>query len=196
MKRLGILGGTFNPIHTAHLIIAEAAREKLRLDKVLFIPSANPPHKSSENLADAQARLKMINLAITGNEFFESSDVEIKNLLSKSYTVDTIKILKDTLRDTGIFLLIGMDCLLELQTWKEPDKLFELSEVVVLNREGFSVIDAMNEFRDRVKYVTVPNLEISSTEIRKKVKDGKSIKYLVPFHVEDYIRKNKMYIGN
>ncbi len=195
MKRIGIFGGTFNPIHTAHLIIAENVREQLELDKVLFIPSAIPPHKNGGNLADAEIRLNLINLAIKGNKHFESSDIEIRiSGHSKSYTFDTLRKLKEMYGDVKLFLLIGMDCLIELHTWREPEKLFEDSEVVVINRAGYSVRDANNEYADNVKYVTVPDLQISSTEIRKKVKEGKSIRYLVPESVEEYIIEKGLYV--
>jgi nicotinate-nucleotide adenylyltransferase len=192
LKRIGILGGTFNPVHAAHLIIAEAAREQVHLDKVLFMPSANPPHKSGD-IIEAQIRLDLVKLAIRDNKYFEASDIEIKSsLYSKSYTVDTLVRINELYRDIKIFLLIGMDNLIELHTWKEPQRLFELAEVVVLNRPGYSVHDG-NDYGKRVKSITVPNIEISSTDIRKRIKDSKSIKYLVPSEVEDYIVKKRLY---
>jgi nicotinate-nucleotide adenylyltransferase len=192
LNRIGILGGTFNPVHTAHLIIAEAAREQLQLDKILFITSANPPHKSAD-IIDARVRLDLVRLAISGNKYFEASDIEITSLQhSKSFTVDTLLKLNDLYKDTKIFLLMGMDNLVELHTWKEPERLFELAEVVVLNRPGYTV-NTGNDFGKKTKSINVPNIEISSTDIRKRIKEGKSIKYLVPKEIEEYIVKKKLY---
>lgn len=197
MRRIGVFGGTFDPIHTAHLIIAEDVREQVHLDKVLFIPSANPPHKSLDGLTDAQSRINMIELAIEGNRFFESSDVEIKNSQhSKSYTVDTLMNLRDYYsgEQTKLYLIIGMDNLVELHTWKDPGKLFALAEVVVTNRPGFLIQDVKNDYGRQVIFVPGLNIDISSTEIRSRVKENRTIRYLAPQKVEQYITKNKLYI--
>jgi len=192
LRQIGVLGGTFNPVHTAHLIISEEARQQLRLDRILFMPSANPPHKSGD-IIDAQTRLDLVKLAVKDNEYFEASNIEIKNSqYSKSYTVDTLQKLKALYPDNKIFLLIGMDNLIELHTWKEPEKLLELAEIIVLNRPGYSV-GSSNNFEKKVKSITVPNIEISSTDIRKRIKEKKSIKYLVPIEVEKYIMEKRLY---
>jgi len=194
LKRLGILGGTFNPVHTAHLIIAESAREQLQLDKILFIPSANPPHKS-DDIIDAQIRMDLVKAAITDNKYFEASDIEITGSQhSKSFTVDTLVKINEIYKGIKVFLLIGMDNLAELHTWKGPERLFELADVVVLNRPGY-LVNARNDFGDRVKMIAVPNIEISSTDIRRRIKEGKSIKYLVPGEVEKYIIHKKLYVN-
>lgn len=197
MRRIGIFGGTFNPIHTAHLIMAEDVRQQVHLDKVLFIPSANPPHKNSNGLLDANTRLDMINLAIEHNEYFYSSDIEIQSAQhSKSYTVDTLLALRNKYKDeqTKLYLIIGMDNLAELHTWKEPGKLFALAEVIVINRPGFFVQDVKNDYGRQVTYVPGLNIDISSTEIRHRIKENRSIKYLVPENVEKFIIENKLYL--
>ena len=197
MRRIGVFGGTFNPIHTAHLIMAEDVREQVHLDKVLFIPSANPPHKNSDNMPGSECRLKMIELAIDGNGYFEASDVEIKSSQhSKSYTVDTLMKLRDMYsgEQTKLYLILGMDNLVELHTWKDPGKLFALSEVVVINRPGFLIQDVKNDYGRQVLFVPGLNIDISSTEIRNRVRENRSIKYLVHQRVEEYIKKNKLYI--
>jgi nicotinate-nucleotide adenylyltransferase len=196
LKRYGIFGGAFNPIHTAHLIAAEDVREQIHLDKVIFIPYANPPHKEHTELLDAEHRLKMIALAIEGNKYFESSDIEIKNArISKTYTVDTLLELRDLYRSDFVkfYLIIGLDNLVELHTWKEPGKLFLLSEVVVISRPGYTIKDVKNEYDRQVIYVPSHNIDISSTEIRRRIKEKRSIKYLVPETVEKYILNNKLY---
>lgn len=198
MRRIGIFGGTFNPIHTAHLIMAEEVRAQVHLDKVLFIPSANPPHKNTDDIIDAATRLEMINLAIEGNNYFESSDIEIKSAqYSKSYTVDTLMALRLMYKDepTKLYLIIGMDNLTELHTWKDPGKLFALAEVVVMNRPGFLIQNVHNEYSGRVIFVPAPDIDISSTDIRHRLKENRSIKYLVPAKVENFITENKLYLS-
>jgi nicotinate-nucleotide adenylyltransferase len=197
LTRLGIFGGAFNPIHTAHLILAEDVREQMHLDKIIFIPYANPPHKDPGKLLDAEIRLKLINIAIRGNKCFESSDIEIvKGRSSKTYTVDTLMQLHEMYKNeqAKLYLIIGIDNLIELNTWKEPGKLFRLAEVIVLNRPGFLIQDVKNEFYNQVTFIPAPNLDISSSDIRNRVKEKRSIKYLVPEAVEKEIVDNKLYL--
>lgn len=197
MNRIGVFGGAFNPVHTAHLIIAEDVREQMHLDKVLFIPYANPPHKNSDDLLDSSHRLRMLQFAIEGNKYFEISDIELKNSSgSKSFTVDTLVKLRELYKGspTKFYLMIGLDNLIELHTWKDPGKLFLLSEVVVLNRPGYVVQSVDNEYSRMVTYIPAPDINISSTDIRHKIAEKKSIKYLVPLKVEHYIIENKLYL--
>jgi nicotinate-nucleotide adenylyltransferase len=196
LRRLGIFGGTFNPVHLAHLIIAEDVREQVHLDKVIFIPSANPPHKQGGGIPEANIRLHMIDLAIRGNPYFESSDIEILNAqFSKSYTVNTLLSLREKYKDEDVklYLMIGMDNLIELHTWKDPGKLFMLSEVVVMNRPGYLVNDIKHDFGRQALFVPAPDINISSTDIRQRIAENRSIKYLVPEEVEKYIAENKLY---
>lgn len=198
MKRIGVYGGTFNPIHVAHLITAEEVAEQMHLEKVLFVLSANHPLKTNEDIIDAEKRLKMIDLAIKGNNKFESSDIEIKLLMpekSKSYTVNTLMSLKEHYKNESIkfYLIIGMDNLIELHKWKDPNKLFMLSEVVVINRPRFYAQDVKNEYNRQVTYVPVTNIDISATEIRDRVRENKTIKYMVPEEVEKFIIQNNLY---
>lgn len=197
MKRVGIFGGTFNPIHTGHLIMAECVREQVHLDKVLFIPSAAPPHKDTSGLLDAETRIAMLKLAVEDNPKFEVSDIEIELAKKdKNYTVNTLMALREvyTAEDTKLYLILGMDQLIQLHTWKDPGKLFFLSEVVVINRPGYLVTQVENEYGRRVIYVPAPNIDISATDIRFRVSEKKSIKYLVPDKVEKFITENKLYI--
>lgn len=197
MKRLGVLGGAFNPVHLAHLIIAEDVRQQMHLDKILFIPYSKPPHKDHDELIKAEDRLNMIKLAIEDNPYFEVSDIEIKRgENSLTYTVDTLMELREIHKAEQVkfYLLIGMDNLIELHTWKDPGKLFLLSEVVVINRPGYLIQKVKNDYNGKVTFVPAPNIDISSTDIRFKIKEKKSIKYLVPKAVEEYIIKNKLYI--
>ncbi len=196
MKRIGIYGGTFNPVHTAHLITAEDVREQMHLDKVLFIPSADPPHKKSGGLVEASKRFEMVKLAIEGNDNFEISDIELKSKRStKSYTVDTLIALREIYinEQVKLYLIIGMDQLIELHTWKDPGKLFILSEVIVINRPGYVIQQVENEFASKAVFVPVKSIDISSTDIRQRIAEEKSIKYLVPNEVELFIKKNNLY---
>lgn len=197
MKRIGVLGGAFNPVHLAHLIIAEDVRQQMHLDKVLFIPYSKPPHKDHDGLIEAQARMNMIKLAIEDNPYFDVSDIEMKRgKNSVTYTVDTLLELREIHKAEQVkfYLIIGIDNLIELHTWKDPGKLFLLSEVVVINRPGYLIQNVKNDFNRQVVFVPAPNIDISATDIRFKIKEKKSIKYLVPKAVEDYIIKNKLYI--
>jgi len=195
LKRIGIYGGTFNPVHIAHLITAEEVSEQMQLKKVLFIPSAHHPLKNEDAIIDANTRLEMLNIAIAGNDKFESSDIEIGQNKDKSYTVNTLIRLREKYKDEQVkfYLIIGMDNFAELHKWKDPEKLFMLSEVIVINRPGFFAKDIVNDYSRQVTYVPVTNIDISSTEIRSRVRENRSIKYLVSAEVEKFILQNKLY---
>ena len=215
-QRLGILGGTFNPVHFGHLAAAEEVRSRLRLDRVLFIPSSIPPHKE-ETMPSAAARLEMVRLAVTGNPAFEPSDIEIKRG-GRSYTIDTIEALHAAYPDAGLFFITGLDSFLEIRTWHQWERLLTLCSFVVLSRPGYHFADlaSLNFMNvasgelvrlDRKEHVEaiirtgaftfflemIPLYDISSTDIRCRVKEGRSVKYLLPQVVETYIIKNKLY---
>ena len=196
MKRYGIFGGTFNPPHIGHSILAENVREQLHLDKIIFIPSGNPPLKQDNGLIDIKHRLQMTKLAFDSDEHFEVNDIEVKYSDEISYTVITLSRLKEKYQKDNVkfYLILGIDNLITFPQWKEPHKLFNLSEVVIINRPGFSNKDVNPEFLNKVKYLDVPDLEISSTMIREYIAQMKSIKYLVLPDVERYIKKNKLYL--
>jgi nicotinate-nucleotide adenylyltransferase len=191
-KRLGILGGTFDPIHSGHLILAEQLKEELKLQKVIFIPSANPPHKVNHPISPAKDRMKMVKLAIRDNPDFLISDLELKRK-GKSYTIDTLTRFAKLYQDSELFFLLGSDAIDELPTWKEPYKIFQKVKVVVALRPGFDRIDPENRFVRRSLVVPINGLNISSTQIREKVRIGKSIRYLVPPGVEKFIRSKRLY---
>lgn len=190
MKRIGIFGGTFNPPHIAHSIASECVREQLDLEKILFIPSAIPPLKLS---IDSHHRLAMSKLAFSGNKFFEVSEIEFENVNEKSFTVDTLTKLKKIYSNTKLFLIIGIDKLEELPKWKEPERLSGLCTLAVINRPGYDLKNVKAEFLENTVFAEIPFMEISSTEIRRRVNDGKSIKYFVNDEVEKYIYDNGLY---
>lgn len=200
--RIGILGGTFNPIHIGHLIIAEEVYCRHGLSKVLFIPSGLPPHKSTDGLAEARHRYEMVNLAIQGNDHFEVSDVEISRE-GKSYTVDTVEVLLEHYgRNSDPHLIIGMDTVCELPSWKDIKRLSTLCRIVVVNRPGSDLnnLDQLIPILGEKKVeemkriqVEIPPIGISSTEIRDRLKNGLPIRHRVPREVESYIKRHGLY---
>jgi len=201
-KRLGIFGGTFNPIHVGHLIIAEAAREQYALQKILFIPSAHPPHKEERHVISAHHRYQLVSLAIAGNPFFEVSDVEIKRE-GPSYSVETLKFLRQTQTEpTDYFFIIGADSIPELRTWKNVEELARLCTFLVVPRPDWDISHTCKGDLGLPKWVVdellthvvcAPLIGISSTDVRDRVGRGLSIKYLVPPPVEEYILQNALY---
>ena len=191
-KRLGILGGTFDPIHSGHLILAEQLKEELKLQKVIFIPSANPPHKENCPISSAKDRLQMVKIAIRDNPDFLISDIELKRK-GKSYTIDTLTRIVKLYKDSELFFLLGSDAINELQDWKEPEKIFQKVKVVIALRPGFDRINPENRFVKRSLLIPINGLNISSTQVRERVRQGKSIRYLVPQGVEEFIQSKNLY---
>lgn len=216
-QRLGILGGTFNPIHFGHLAAAEEVLDRLKLEKVIFIPSFLPPHKVDEDIPSAVQRQEMVRLAIKGNTHFTVSDMEIRRG-GRSYTIETIEALRQSHPGTELYFLTGLDSFLDIRTWKEWDRLMTLCSFVVLSRDGYrfrdvaqlgfpdiperelSALDAREKDQvvitagnSRVYFERVPFYDISSTDIRARVREGRSIKYHLPDAVEHYIIENKLY---
>ncbi|ACX51362.1 nicotinate (nicotinamide) nucleotide adenylyltransferase [Ammonifex degensii KC4] len=188
--RLGLLGGTFDPIHFGHLAVAEAVRYEMGLDKVYFIPSGQPPHKKRK-VAPAEHRLAMVRLAVASNPYFEVSTVEIERP-GPSYTVDTVKEFRRLFPQAEIFFILGMDALAEFLTWHRVEELLTLCHFVVATRPGYPSAVKGGRGR-RVTVLPVPGVAVSSTEIRERVRAGKPIKYLLPEAVEEYIYAHGLY---
>jgi nicotinate-nucleotide adenylyltransferase len=196
---IGVLGGTFDPIHSGHLVIAEEARLRLSLSKVLFVPAGQPWLKTGRTITPAARRADMVRRAIDARPYFELSSVDIDRP-GPSYSVATITILQQNLgAEASIFLLIGWDSLAELPLWKEPDRLVQLCKIVVVNRPGFSRPDlkalelAIPGITQNVVWLDIPPIDISSSDIRERVAQGLSIHGLVPDEVETYIRAKRLY---
>lgn len=189
MTRIGVLGGTFNPIHIGHLAIAQMAKEKIRLDKVIFVPSNWPPHKRAKGIASAEDRYKMVQLAITGNPYFSISDFEIKKK-GKSYTIDTLRYFRGKFsKDTKLFFIIGGDLLPQLNEWRYIDEILKIASFIVVNRPG-----QIRKIKGvRYHAVSMPGIDISSSYLRQRHIKGSSIKYFVPDQVIDYIKRHKLY---
>jgi nicotinate-nucleotide adenylyltransferase len=186
--RRGVLGGTFDPIHLGHLRAAENARESLELDEVLFVPSASPPHRRAP-LSSALDRFAMVALATAAHPRFVASDVELLRD-GPSYTADTLGALQR--RGDDLFLIVGSDTFGEMVTWKDPDRIFASCTVAVAERPG-APDTAAPPHGARVERVAGPGLPVSATDVRRRVREGKSVRYLVPDAVADYIAKRGLY---
>jgi len=190
-KKIGILGGTFDPPHIAHLIIAQEVLEKLKLDQVWFVPGFIPPHKCNQPLTLARQRWQMLKLALSGNRKLVASDIELRRK-GVSYTVDTLRRLSLQKPKRKLYLILGSDNLKFLPTWKEPEEIFRLAKVVLVQRPGLKISGA-NSWVKKGVLIEVPLLEISSSQIRDRVKKGESIAYWVPEKVRKYIGSHKLY---
>ena len=201
-RRIGVFGGTFNPIHVGHLVMAEEVCNCHHLSKVLFIPAYIPPNKSVADLADANHRYQMVREAISRNENFEVSDFEIRREV-RSSTIDTVKELLNLYgKDCEVFLILGADSLNELELWRDIKKLSQLCHFVIVNRPGYStdvsgsLADVIGKDKvldmERLK-VQISPIGISSTDIRKRLREGADVSGLVPPCVEVYIRKHGLY---
>ncbi len=202
---IGIMGGTFNPIHHGHLVTAQEALEQFKLDEVIFMPCGQPPHKRDEEIIPAEERYLMTVIATASNPRFTVSRMEIERK-GPSYTIDTIKELRTIYGEgTEIFFITGADAILEILTWKDAEKLYDLCSFIAATRPGyclekFKEIHVIPEGKKergkpKVYFMEIPALAISSTDIRRRVREGKPIKYLVPEGVASYIQKCGFYRG-
>jgi nicotinate-nucleotide adenylyltransferase len=199
--RLGIFGGTFDPVHYGHLLLAECCREQCRLDAVWFLPAAVPPHKRDRDLTPAQERIEMIGLAIAGHPAFSICKYETDRG-GVNYTVETLTHIHEEDPARELFFLMGEDMLLDLPNWREPRKVCELALPVVVHRAGMAPLDfncltnvIMPECIEEIRrhQVEMPEIGISGSEIRRRAAEGKSIRYQTPRAVEKYIETNRLY---
>lgn len=192
--RLGIFGGTFDPVHLGHLIIAETACNELQLESVLFMPAPNPPHKNAEQLTDVSHRLAMLQFALGGNPRFTISTLELQRP-GPSYTVDTLHLLKilPEYREATFYLIIGADSLRDFHKWRAPETIMQLAKLVVYPRAEDMAVSAASSVTKSYHLLHGCVLEISSTDIRHKVKNNISIRYLVPDAVQHYIEAHGLY---
>ena len=190
--KLGIFGGTFDPVHHGHLIVAEYVRETVGLDRILFIPTMISPHKQDADITAAIDRFAMLREAVGANPFFEASDLEIERG-GVSYTVDTLRILMESHRPADLYLLIGADNLRDFGSWKDPEEIVKRARLIVMNRPGFTAGEADRPLPEDAIQCVVPSIDISATEIRRRVEQGLPISYLVPLSVERYIAQHRLY---
>lgn len=186
--KIGILGGTFNPIHIGHLILAEEVREKLKLDRIIFVPAYLPPHKDNSDIASADARLMMVKLAIKGNKYLSVSDIEIKRN-GRSYTIDTLKEFKKIYSKDELYFVIGSDLLKYLDDWKDLDEIIKMVRFIVATRPGYP----LEKIPSHISTIPIRAVDISGFEIRKAIKENKSFRYLVSEPVLKYIYKKRLY---
>ncbi|MGI5891563.1 MAG: nicotinate-nucleotide adenylyltransferase [Bacillota bacterium] len=193
--KLGLMGGTFDPIHYGHLVAAEAARDKFELDKVIFIPSGNPPHKRKRVVSLAQHRVMMTVLATITNPFFSVSRIEVDRP-GYSYAYDTVCQFLEHYHNSDIYFITGADAILEILSWNYIDELLKKCSFIAANRPGFNLKETKTlpaHVLKKVSFMEVPALAISSTDIRQRVAGGQTITYLLPEAVEMYIKKNGLY---
>jgi nicotinate-nucleotide adenylyltransferase len=201
--RIGIFGGSFDPIHLGHLILAERCRENAELDQVWFMPSFLAPHKQDGAHGNDRQRMEMIELAIGGHEAFVLSKIELERG-GVSYTVDTLEQVHENHPEDEFFLLIGDDSLEDFSSWRNPQRICELAIPLVVNRPGSGEVDLSllkpfvsgSRFDQIDKWkIQCPKIEISSTDLRARIRDGKSIRFLTPRGVEKYIETQQVYLA-
>jgi nicotinate-nucleotide adenylyltransferase len=197
--RLGLFGGTFDPIHLGHLILAEQCRESCSLDRVWFVVAGEPPHKRRARTAVAH-RLEMARIAVAGHSAFAVSEIEATRP-GPHYSVETLESVRRQHLDDELFFLIGADSLNDLPSWREPARIAQLATIVVVNRPGIDQVDAarlptFGPGLREIALVTVPPIGIASSDLRRRVAEGKSIRYMVPRGVEAYIEAQGLYHGS
>ncbi|HAQ41679.1 MAG TPA: nicotinic acid mononucleotide adenylyltransferase [Clostridiales bacterium] len=198
MKRVGIMGGTFDPIHLGHLVVANEVLNIYGLDEIVFVPAGNPPHKCGMG-ASFVDRYVMTCLATLSNNKFTVSDIEIKNK-GKSYTLNTLKEFHSMYADTEFCFITGTDAVINLPNWHEPKELLKICKFIAVSRPGIDKEDVKlkieeirRDLNGHIEMLQIPMLDISSTDIRERFKNGISAKYLLPESVEQYIFKNNLY---
>lgn len=199
MHRIGIMGGTFDPIHYGHLVAAEGARHRFQLDKVIFIPAGHPPHKTGRQITGAHHRWIMTELAVASNAYFDTSTLEVDRP-GYSYTIDTVGEMRRLFPEAELYFITGADAVLEILGWKQVDELLSMCHFIAATRPGYPLGNLQKKLAgiaaDQIRQITsmeVPALAISSTDIRRRVGEGRPIKYLLPEQVESYILNRGLY---
>jgi nicotinate-nucleotide adenylyltransferase len=214
-ERIGLFGGTFNPVHSGHIRAAEIVQKRFVLDKILFIPSYIPPHKESADIAAPRHRMEMVKLAVSSSPGFVPSSIEIEEE-GTSYSIFTLKKIRMAYPDSEIFFILGIDAFLEIDTWKDTQEVLQQCSFIVVNRPGYSLKEAHGvlgakhslvvlqedvdvidqtgpESSAKIFLLTIDALDVSSSEIRRRIQEGSSIKGMVPAGVETYLINNKLY---
>lgn len=197
--RLGIYGGTFDPVHYGHLVLAETCRAQLQLDEVRFVPAATPPHKPNHKISEGHARADMLSFAVSGYPEFVIDRRELKRK-GPSYTVDTLAEFKAERPDAELYFLMGADSLRDLLTWRDPDRITQLATLVACNRPGLPNLDLDQvaawvgpELAGRIRTIQIPGTDISASELRDRIQFGRNIRFLTPRSVEAFVIEHKLY---
>lgn len=200
MMRIGVLGGTFDPVHYGHLMLAESCRQQLNLDCVRFIPAGQPPHKMNHRITDGHARADMLSFAVAGYPEFQIDRREIRRS-GPSWTVETLAELKAELPQTELFFLMGADSVQSILTWREPLRIVQLATIVACNRPGFTAVtrEQIDQTLDaaiarRITLVSIPGTDLSATDLRQRVRSGLGLRFMTPRAVETYIAENRLYL--
>lgn len=204
--RIGIMGGTFNPIHYGHLVTGEEALYQFHLDKIIFMPSGMPPHKADREIISTEERYIMTVIATAANPNFSVSRFEVERE-GPSYTIETLKAMRAAYPESEMFFITGADAVLELLTWREPEKLFNYGRFIAATRPGFDIrkVQRVGKFRvaksgsgeeAEIYVMEIPALSVSSTEIRQRIREGKPVRYLIPDGVLEYIIQRELYRGH
>jgi nicotinate-nucleotide adenylyltransferase len=191
--RVGVFGGTFDPPHLGHLLVASHVQESLKLDRIILVPAATSPHKQNRSLTAAEHRLSMVRLAVAGVPHMEVSDAEVRRG-GVSYTIDTLRILRQEHPRSGLTLVIGMDNLADFGTWKDPEGILSIARIVVMTRPGYAAPQNADSFARHMQTCAVPEIAIASRDIRRRVCEGRSIHWMVTPEVEHYIRRHGLYL--
>jgi nicotinate-nucleotide adenylyltransferase len=192
-RHIGLFGGTFDPPHVGHLLVASHVREFLALDRIIMIPSATSPHKRDRELTPADHRLAMMRLAVAGAPSMEVSDSEVQRG-GVSYTIDTLRSFVQAEPDVEYTLIIGMDNVVDFGTWKDPEGILQLARVVVMTRPGYSAPSHDSRYARRMQMCSVPEIDIASRDIRRRIRESRSIRWMVTPEVEHYILQYGLYL--
>lgn len=190
--KIGVFGGTFDPVHLAHLVVAECARDAAGLDKVIFLPAPRPPHKNMSDLTGYHHRVEMVRRAIDGRPEFVVSDIE-NRLDGPSYTTRTLDVLAQEYPGSKWFLIMGADSLRDLHTWRDPERLCTQARFIVFPRTEVDTTSVHPSFLMNTEFLDVPYLGLAATDLRERVRTGRTLRYLVPDAVIDYIQRNGLY---
>lgn len=198
-EKIGIMGGTFNPIHTGHLLLAQWAMEEAGLDGIIFMPTGHSYMKASSEVLAGSERLAMTELAISGRDCFLCSDLEVSRE-GNTYTYETLECLQDMYPKARLYFIVGADCLFSIENWYHPEQIFRRCTLLAASRSGMPMDrleekrrELENAYDAKILLMTFPNIEISSTDIRKRCRQGRSIQYLVPDAVREYIELRQYY---
>jgi nicotinate-nucleotide adenylyltransferase len=197
--RLGLFGGTFDPVHVGHLLLAEQCREQCQLDEVWFVPAGSPPHKQNETVSAGHHRAQMLEFAVAGHAAFSVSRMELARS-GRTFTVDTLREVHAADPSRELFFLIGADSLFDLPTWRQPEEIASLATIVAVNRGDRPLPDLSRlgealgpRVVERIWIVSMPGIDLSATDLRRRVREGRSIRYMTPRPVEIYIEQHGLY---